>query len=180
MPSLLLLSTLMSLSCFFSFFHSPIMLSFVLALFQTHRPWHQLYSLMMLAFLFLFLLTSSPQLHFFPYSLQIYYYFFHYHPFPSHPGLPIHGDKFFFFLVFLGPHVPHVEVPRLEAQLELQPPAYATATAMPDLSRVCDLYHSPRQCWILNPLSEARDPTHNHMVPSQIRFCCGMMGTPWR
>ena len=32
--------------------------------------------------------------------------------------------------------------------------------------------------WILNPLSEARDPTHNLMVPSQIRFRCTMTGTP--
>ena len=27
---------------------------------------------------------------------------------------------------------------------------------MQDLSCVCDLYHSSRQCWILNPLIEAR------------------------
>jgi len=36
-------------------------------------------------------------------------------------------------------------------------PAYATTTAMPDLSRVCDLHHSSQQPRILNPLSEARD-----------------------
>ena len=29
-----------------------------------------------------------------------------------------------------------------------------------------------------NPLSEARDQTHNLVVPSQICFCCTMMGTP--
>ena len=33
------------------------------------------------------------------------------------------------FLVFLGPHLQHMEVPRLEVQVELQPPAYATVTA---------------------------------------------------
>ena len=38
-------------------------------------------------------------------------------------------------------------------QIELQLPAYTTATERPDLS------HSLRQCWILNPLSEARNPT---------------------
>ena len=27
---------------------------------------------------------------------------------------------------------------------------------MPDLSHICDLYHSSRQCWVLNPLSKAR------------------------
>ena len=37
--------------------------------------------------------------------------------------------------------------------------SYTTATAMPDPSCVCDLHHSSRQCWILNPLSEARDRT---------------------
>ena len=38
------------------------------------------------------------------------------------------------FFVFLGPHPWHMEVPRLEVELELQLPAYTTATAMPDLS----------------------------------------------
>ena len=59
-------------------------------------------------------------------------------------------------------------------------PAYAIATAMPDPSRICDLqhsYHSSQQCWILNPLGEARDGTRNLTVPSQIRFRCTMMGT---
>ena len=31
---------------------------------------------------------------------------------------------------------------------------------------------------LLNPLREARDWTHNLMIPSQICFCCTMMGTP--
>ena len=39
----------------------------------------------------------------------------------------------------------------------IQLPAYATATAMPDPSRVCDPYHSSWQRWILNPLTGARD-----------------------
>ena len=33
-------------------------------------------------------------------------------------------------------------VPRLEVELELQLPAYATAVATPDLSLICDLHHS--------------------------------------
>ena len=49
---------------------------------------------------------------------------------------------------------------------------------MPDLSRVCDLHHSSWQRRILHLLSEARDQTRNHVVPSQIRFHCTMMGTP--
>ena len=41
--------------------------------------------------------------------------------------------------------------------MELQPPAYATATAMPDQSHICDLRHSLQQCLVLHPRSEARD-----------------------
>ena len=80
--------------------------------------------------------------------------------------------------VFLGPHLQHMEVPSLEIELELQLPAYTTATAMPDPSHVCDLHHSSWQHRILNPLSEARDRTHNLMVPSRICFHCTMKGTP--
>ena len=43
---------------------------------------------------------------------------------------------------FLGPHLWHMEVPRLGVESELQLLAYATAIAMPDLSRICDLHHS--------------------------------------
>ena len=54
-------------------------------------------------------------------------------------------------------------VPRLGGESELQLPAYTTATAMQDLSRVCDLHHSSQQHRILNPLSETRDRTRNLM-----------------
>ena len=77
------------------------------------------------------------------------------------------GGYFFFFLVFLGPHPQHMEVPSLGVKLELRLPAYTTATAMPDPSRVCNLHHSSRQGGILKPLSEARDRTCNLMDPSQ-------------
>ena len=53
-----------------------------------------------------------------------------------------------------------MEVPRLGAESELQLLAYATATAISDLSRICDLHHSLQHCLILNPLREARDQTH--------------------
>ena len=65
------------------------------------------------------------------------------------------GD--FIFLSFLGPHLQHPEVPRLGVEWELHLPAYTTATAVQDLSHVCDLHRSSWQRWILNPLSEARD-----------------------
>ena len=70
--------------------------------------------------------------------------------------------KFFFFFVFsffLGPYPWHMEVPRLGVELELQLPAYTTATATLDLSHNCNLHHSSWQCWMLNPPSKARDCT---------------------
>ena len=66
----------------------------------------------------------------------------------------------FFFFVFSGPHMRHMEVSRLGVESELQLPAYTTATATLDLSCVCDLHHSSWQCRILNPLSKARDGTY--------------------
>ena len=60
---------------------------------------------------------------------------------------------------FLGPHLQHVEGPRLGAAQELQLPAYGTATATWDPSPVCDLPHSSQPHQILNPWSEARDRT---------------------
>ena len=62
--------------------------------------------------------------------------------------------------VFLEPYLRHMEVPGLGVLSELQLPAYATVIATPHLSHICDLYHSFRQCWMLNPLNEARDWTH--------------------
>ena len=53
-----------------------------------------------------------------------------------------------------------MKVPRLGVKSELLLPAYTTATAIWDPSYICELIHSLGQCWILNPLSEARDQTH--------------------
>ena len=58
-----------------------------------------------------------------------------------------------------------MEIARLGVQSELQLLAYTTATVTRDLSHVCDLHHSSQ---ILNPLCEARDPTHNLMDTNQI------------
>ena len=65
---------------------------------------------------------------------------------------------FFFFFRFLGPHLRHMEFPKLEVESELQLPAYTTATVTQDPSHICDLHHSSRQRWI-SPLSKARDQT---------------------
>ena len=75
----------------------------------------------------------------------------------------------FVFFWFLGPCLGHMEVPGLGIELELQLPAYTTATATQDPSCICDLHHSSWQYQILNPLSKARDRTRNLMIPSWIR-----------
>ena len=47
--------------------------------------------------------------------------------------------------------------------------ARSRATATWNLSRICNLHHSSWRRQIPNPLSEAKDRTHNLMVPSWIR-----------
>ena len=78
--------------------------------------------------------------------------------------------SFFFFFFFLELHLWHMEVLRLGIDSELQLPAYTTATATPDPSRVCDLHHSSRQCRIVNLLSEARARTRVLMDASWVHF----------
>ena len=86
-----------------------------------------------------------------------------------------------YIVCFLGPHLRHMEVPRLGVELELQLPAYTTATATWYLSHNCDLHHSSRQCRILNALSEARDGTCILMDTSRIRLHWATTETPtWK
>ena len=61
-------------------------------------------------------------------------------------------NVFFFFF-----NVSTLSMPRLEVKSELWLLAYTAATATQDLSRIYNLCHSSWQCWILNPLIEARD-----------------------
>ena len=53
----------------------------------------------------------------------------------------------------------HMEVPTLGVESELYLMAYTTATAMSDLSHLCNLYHSSWQHQILKALSKDRDQT---------------------
>ena len=67
----------------------------------------------------------------------------------------------YLFFVFFGPHLQHMEIPRLGVKSELQLLAYTTATAMWNPS------HS-QQHQILNLLSKARDRTCILMDTSQV------------
>ena len=71
-----------------------------------------------------------------------------------------------------------MEVPSLGMESEPQLPAYATATATRDPSRVFNLHHCSWQHQVPGPLSDARDGNRNLMDTSQIHFCCSLMGTP--
>ena len=83
---------------------------------------------------------------------------------------------YLFFPLGLNPW--HTEVPRPGIKLELQLPAYTTATAMPYLSCLCDLHHSSWQRQIAKPLIEARDGTCILMDTNWICFHCITTGTP--
>ena len=50
-----------------------------------------------------------------------------------------------------------MEVPGLGIEWELQLAVYTIDTVVLDSSCICDLCYSLQQCWILSPLSEARD-----------------------
>ena len=78
---------------------------------------------------------------FFPKSFYFYILCLHY-PFKVNFNLISRCFVLFCFVCFLGPHPGHMEVSRLVVQMELQLPAYATATATRDLSHGCDPHHS--------------------------------------
>ena len=61
-----------------------------------------------------------------------------------------------------------MEVSRLGVELELQLPAYATASQDPGC--ISELHHSSQQGQILNPLSGARDRTYILMDTSQVHY----------
>ena len=71
-----------------------------------------------------------------------------------------------------------MEVPKLGAEWELELPAYPTATAVQDLSHVCDLHRISWPRWILNPLREPRDWTCIFMSTSRVLYCWATAGTP--
>ena len=76
----------------------------------------------------------------------------------------------FFLFCFLWPHLWHMEVPRLGVESDLQLQANATATAI-DLSRIYDLHHNSWQCYLFNPLNEARKLTCILMDTRWVHYC---------
>ena len=78
----------------------------------------------------------------------------------------LHFFSFFFFF-FLGQHLQHMEVLRPVVKSELQLLAYTTAMVTLDVSCICKLHLGLQQCWILNPLSKARERTQILMDASQ-------------
>ena len=81
------------------------------------------------------------------------------------------GCGFLFVRLSLELYPWHVEVPRLRVELQLQLQASIMATAMSDLSYVCDLHHSSQQHQVLNSLSEVRDGIHVLMNPHRVLYC---------
>ena len=72
------------------------------------------------------------------------------------------------YFIFLWLHLRPMEVLGLGVRSELQLPAYASATAAPDLSCICDLCCSLWQHWILNSLGKTREQTCILMDTTQV------------
>ena len=70
-----------------------------------------------------------------------------------------------------------MEVPRQRVKSELYLLAYATSTATPDPSRICSLYHSSWQCWILNHWARPGIEPVSSWILVHIHFCWAMMET---
>ena len=85
--------------------------------------------------------------------------------------------NFILFIYFFRVVPWHMDVPRLGGRIRAAAASLGTASAMPDLSHVCDLHHSSWQCQTPDPLNEARDQTRILMDPSQIHFLCATIGT---
>ena len=80
---------------------------------------------------------------------------------------------YFILFWFLQLQPEHMEVPVLGVELELQLPAYTTATTTWNPSCICDLHHSSQQSQIFNPLSGARDQTYILMDISWVHYHSG-------
>ena len=83
---------------------------------------------------------------------------------------------FFFFLVFLGPHPRHMEVPRLGVKWGLKPLAYTTATAMRIWTKSATYSTAHGNVRSLTHGVRPRMEPTSHT--SWVCFCWATMGTP--
>ena len=81
----------------------------------------------------------------------------------------VHKGYLFIYSLFTAAPAAHGS-PWARGLLTLQPQTYVTTTATPDPSCICDLHCSLWQRQILNPPSEARDPTHILMDTSRVLY----------
>ena len=77
----------------------------------------------------------------------------------QYPIVYICNILFIFFFLFMATRGAYGNS-QARGQIELKLPTYTTATATQDPSFICNLRHSLRQCWILDPQTEAKDQTH--------------------
>ena len=68
-------------------------------------------------------------------------------------------QSFIIIFFLLGPCLQHRDITRLGVESELHLQAYARATAMPDLTCICDLEHGLWSRGLLNPPRRARGRT---------------------
>ena len=73
--------------------------------------------------------------------------------------LPLNGNFFFFFFCLFRAAPIAYGSSQARGKIGAIAVALPTATAMPDSSHICDLYHSLGQHQILNSLSKGRDQT---------------------
>ena len=76
---------------------------------------------------------------------------------------------FFFFFCFRGPHVQHIEVPRLGVNWSCS----CRHTLQQQQGRI----YSSQHCWILNPPSEPQDSTWILMGTIWVHYCWATRGT---
>ena len=69
-------------------------------------------------------------------------------------------------------------VPGLGVESELWLLAYTTSTATGDLSPICDLCHSLRYCWILNPWARPGIKPTSPWILIRFLICWATRGTP--
>ena len=83
----------------------------------------------------------------------------------------------FCFFIFLFRAIP-VAHRSSQARGQIRAIASGLHHSNKDLSHICRLYHSSRQCWTSNLLIEAGDQTHILMGTSRIHSCCATVGIP--